>query len=149
MSELKKKGLVSLSDDDLESVAGGFGEGGVISSGSFSSYTGTGLDIVVNWTVAADMAGQHELQAVVGTSSSNLSCSSFGNGVTLNVGGMVYTAANNAIDYHGGGVVYNTLASFVVPNVYGTVQVTATWRFNGTYAGSYLGEITAIGVVTA
>ena len=41
MSELKKKGLVSLSDDDLESVAGGFGEGGVISSGSFSSYTGT------------------------------------------------------------------------------------------------------------
>ena len=132
MSELKKKGLVSLSDDDLESVAGGFGEGGV-----------------VNWTVAADMAGQHELQAVVGTSSSNLSCSSFGNGVTLNVGGMVYTAANNAIDYHGGGVVYNTLASFVVPNVYGTVQVTATWRFNGTYAGSYLGEITASGVVTA
>ena len=92
------------------------------------------------------MAGQHELQAVVGTSSSNLSCSSFGNGVTLNVGGMVYTAANNAIDYHGGGVVYNTLASFVVPNVYGTVQVTATWRFNGTYAGSYLGEITASGV---
>ena len=41
MSELKKKGLVSLSDDDLESVAGGFGEGGVISSGSFSLPTMT------------------------------------------------------------------------------------------------------------
>lgn len=149
MSPIKKKGITALSDEDLEGVAGGFGEGGIISSGQFSSYTGTGLDIVVNWTVAADMAGQRELQAVVGTSSSNLSCGSFGNGVTLNVGGMVYTAANNPIDYHGGSVVYNTLATFIVPNIYGTVQVTATWRFNGTYSGNNIGEITATGVVTA
>ena len=149
MGELKKKGLVALSDDDLENVAGGFGEGGVVSSGSFSSYTGTGLDIVVNWTVGADMAGGCELQAVVGTSSSNLSCSSFGNGVTLNVGGMVYTAANNAIDYHGGGTVYNTLASFVVPIPGGSIPVSATWRFNGVYSGVNLGEITASGVVYA
>lgn len=146
---MSTKNLTPLSDDDLEGVAGGFGEGGTISSGSFSSYTGTGLDIVVNWTVAADMAGNHELQAVVGTSSSNLSCSSFGNGVTLNVGGMTYTAANNAIDYHGGGTVYNTLASFIVPNVYGTVPVTATWRFNGVYSGNSIGEIVASGVVNA
>jgi len=149
MSDQKKKGIVALSDDDLLNVAGGFGEGGVVSSGSFSSYTGTGLDIVVQWTVGADMAGGRELQAVVGTNSSNLSCASFGNGVTLNVGGMVYTAANNAIDYHGGGTVYNTLASFVVPIYPGTVQVTASWRFNGVYSGNNIGEITASGVVYA
>ena len=68
---------------------------------------------------------------------------------TLNVGGMTYTAANNAIDYHGGGTVYNTLASFIVPHVYGTVPVTATWRFNGVYSGNSIGEIVASGVVNA
>ena len=94
---MSTKNLTPLSDDDLEGVAGGFGEGGTISSGSFSSYTGTGLDIVVNWTVAADIAGNHELQAVVGTSSSNLSCGSFGNGVTLNVGGTVKQPLGKAL----------------------------------------------------
>ncbi|MBO4373744.1 MAG: hypothetical protein J5829_01425 [Lachnospiraceae bacterium] len=146
---MSTRNLTPLSDDALEGVAGGFGEGGTISSGSFSSSTGTGLDIVVNWTVAADMAGNHELQAVVGTSSSNLSCSSIGNGVTLIVGGMTYTASSNAIDYHGSGTVYNTLASFVIPNVYGTINVTAIWRFNDVYYGNSIGEITASGVVYA
>ena len=47
-----------LSDSELNRVAGGAGAGGVVASGSFSSNTGTQLNLMVTWSVLADAYGQ-------------------------------------------------------------------------------------------
>ena len=143
-----KKNVTALDDDVLDSVAGGFGEGGMIASGSFMSNTGTSLNIIVNWYAAADMFGNRELMVVVSASSGNLMANSLINGVELSVNGMMYAASNNAVNYMGGGMTTNTLATFMIPNVYGTVSITAAWHFNGTYSGIPIGTIYASGMAT-
>ena len=143
---MSKSTLTALDDEVLDSVAGGFGEGGVIASGSFMSNTGTSLNIIVNWYAAADMFGNRELMVVVSASSGNLMANSLINGVELSVNGMMYAANNNAINYMGGGLTTNTLATFTIPNVYGTVSITAAWHFNGTYGGVPIGTVYASGM---
>lgn len=140
-----KKGLSALDDDALESVAGGFGEGGVIASGSFMSSTGTSLNIIVNWYSGNNLYGNRELMVVVSASSGNLVANSLANGVELSVNGMMYAASNNAINYMGNSMTTNTLATFTIPNVYGSVSIAAAWHFNGTYGGVPIGTIFASG----
>lgn len=106
IDDMSKSTLTALDDEVLDSVAGGFGEGGVIASGSFMSNTGTSLNIIVNWYAAADMFGNRELMVVVSASSGNLMANSLINGVELSVNGMTYAANNNAINYMGGGMTW-------------------------------------------
>lgn len=148
MSEknLNKNGMAALDDDDLDGVAGGVGDVSVTASGSFMSNTGTSLNIIVNWYAGVDAYGNRGLMVVVSASSGNLTAGSLINGVELNVNGMYYSAANNAINHMGGGMATNTLATFVIPNVYGAVSITAVWHFNGNYGGVPIGSITASGM---
>ena len=148
MIEKNSNDMAALNDDTLQNVAGGFGEGGAISSGSFMSNTGTSLNIIVNWYAAADMFGNRELMVVVSASSGNLMANSLINGVELSVNGMMYAASNNAVNYMGGGMTTNTLATFVIPNVYGSVSIAAAWHFNGTYGGVSIGTIFASGIAS-
>ena len=136
----------ALSDDALESVAGGFGDVTVTGSGSFMSNTGTSLNIIVNWYAGVDLYGNRGLMVIVSATSGNLMANALPNGVELNVNGMMYTATNNAINYMGGGMTTNTLASFTVPNVYGTVSINAVWHFNGSYGSVPIGSIYASGM---
>lgn len=142
----KKKGMAALDDDDLASVAGGVGDVTVTGSGSFMSNTGTSLNLVVNWYAGIDAYGNHGLMVVVGATSGNLMAGSMANGVELSVNGMTYAATNNPISYMGGGMTTNTLATFTIPNVYGTVSITAIWHFNGSYSGTPIGSIYASGM---
>ena len=144
MNDLNKKSM-ALDDEELASVAGGVGDVTLTGSGSFMSNTGTSLNIVVNWYAGVDNFGNRGLMVVVGATSGNLMASAIANSVELNVNGMMYAASNNAINYMGGGMTTNTLATFTIPNVYGTVSITASWRFNGTYGGVPIGSIVASG----
>ena len=145
MSE-NKKNMSALDDDQLEAVAGGVGDVTVTGSGSFMSNTGTSLNLVVNWYAGVDAYGNRGLMVVVSATSGNLSAGSLLNGVELTVNGMMYAASNNAINYSGGGLTTNTLATFTIPNVYGNVSITAVWHFNGTYGGVPVGSVYASGV---
>ena len=142
----KNSHMAALNDNSLESVAGGFGDVAVTGSGSFMSNTGTGLNIVVNWYAGVDAYGNHGLLAVVGATSGNLMAGSLANSVELNVNGMMYAASNNAINYMGGGMTTNTLATFTIPNVYGQVSISAVWHFNGSYGGVPIGSVYASGM---
>ena len=144
MSDLNRKSM-ALDDEELASVAGGVGDVMLTGSGSFMSNTGTSLNIVVNWYAGVDNFGNRGLMVVVGATSGNLMASAIANSVELNVNGMMYAASNNAINYMGGAMTTNTLATFTIPNVYGTVCITASWRFNGTYGGVPIGSIVASG----
>ena len=142
----EKKNVAALDDDDLASVAGGVGDVTVTGSGSFMSNTGTSLNLVVNWYAGIDAYGNHGLMVVVSATSGNLMAGSMANGVELSVNGMTYAATNNPINYMGGGMTTNTLATFTIPNVYGTVSITAIWHFNGSYGGTPIGSIYANGM---
>lgn len=145
MSEKKMK---ALDDDSLESVAGGVGDVSLTGSGSFMSNTGTSLNILVNWYAGVDSFGNRGLMVVVSASSGNLMASAIANSVELSVNGMMYAASNSAINYMGGGMATNTLATFTIPNVYGMVPINAVWHFNGTYGGVPIGSIYASGYAT-
>ena len=138
---------IILSDDDLNQIAGGAGGGGTIASGSFASSTGTQLNILVNWSVRGDGFGQKTLYVDISATSYSLYCT--GGGVELSVNGMVYVSTSPAINYGGNTPVVNRIASFTVPNVSGTMNLSAVWHFNGTYSGVSIGDIRASGVVTA
>jgi len=148
MSEKNKTGMAALDDDALQSVAGGVGDVMVTGSGSFMSNTGTSLNIVVNWYAGVDSYGNHGLMVVVGATSGNLMAGSIANSVELSVNGMMYASTNNAVNYMGGGMTTNTLATFTIPNVYGMVSINAVWHFNGTYGGVPIGSIYASGTAS-
>ncbi len=137
--------FTAVSDDIMETVAGGYG-GNVTAAGSFSSQTGTSLNLLVSWNVQTDGFGQKTLNVAVCTTSYSLYTGALANAVELNVNGMVYTATPNAINYGGNTIATNVLASFTIPNAVGPASITASWRFNGTYSGVPMNTITASGV---
>ena len=135
-----------ISDNELDRVAGGTGTGGVIASGSFSSNSGTQLNIQLNWSVQRDMYGKKVLFVDVFATSYSLYTN--GGGVELSVNGMSYWANSASISYGGNTPVSNRLASFNVANVSGSVNLSAVWHFNGVYSGVSLGDIRAGGVIS-
>lgn len=132
-----------LSDHELDQVAGGFG-GETLASGSFASSTGTNLNLLVNWSVQADSYGQKTLYVDVCTTSYSLY--SNGGGVELTANGMVYSATAAAVNYGGGALATNRLASFAIPGASGAVTLSAVWHFNGSYSGVAIGDIRANGI---
>lgn len=135
----------ALADDVMETVAGGYGEN-VTASGSFSSQTGTSLNLLVVWNASVDGFGQKSLSVSVCTTSYSLYSGALANAVELTVNGITYTATPNAINYGGNTVATNVLASFQIPNAVGPASITARWHFNGTYSGVPINTITASGV---
>ena len=92
--------------------------------------------------------GNRGLMIVVSATSGNLTAGSLLNGVEVSVNGMMYAASNNPINYYGGGMATNTLATFTIPNIYGNVSISAVWHFNGNYGGVPIGSIYANGMAT-
>ena len=135
----------ALTDDAMESVAGGYGEN-VTASGSFSSQTGTSLNLLVVWNARVDGYGQKTLSISVCTTSYSLYTGALPNAVELTVNGMTYIATPNAINYGGNTVTTNVLASFTIPNAVSPASITARWHFNGTYSGVPLNTLTATGM---
>ena len=136
-----------LSENELDQVSGGAGANGVIASGSFASNTGTQLNLLVCWSVRGDMYGQKTLYVDVCATSYSLY--SNGGGVELSVNGMVYWGTAASVNYGGTSMVTNRLASFSVPNVSGSLSLSAVWHFNGSYSGVPLGDIRASGMANA
>ena len=132
-----------LTDNELDRVAGGAG-GSVVASGSFSSSTGTQLNLQVNWSSQAEASGRRTLYVDVCANSYSLY--SNGGGVELTVNGMLYEANAAAVSYGGKTPVTNRLASFVIPGLSGAVSINAVWHFNGTYSGVSIGDIRASGI---
>ena len=140
-----KNNIASLSDEGLEKVAGGY-NGEVISSGSFSSQTGTSLNLLVSWKAAADAFGQKTLYVTVSSTSYSLYSAANANSLELTVNGMTYTATPNAVSYDGAALATHTLAGFTIPNAVGPAAITAAWHFNGVISGVALGTIRASGM---
>ena len=142
---MENKTMQAINDQDMESVAGGFGEGGAIASGSFVSNSGTNLNLFVSWSVDS----QRTLYVNVSATSYALVSQALANGVQLTVNGMLYSATSNAIDYHGSAMATHPLASFSIPNFYGPATATAVFHFNGVLSGKPVSDIVATGTINA
>ena len=69
--DIKTPALQTVSDAALEGVAGGYAAG-TVASGSFTSQTGTGLNLLVSWSAATDGFGQKTLYVTVSSTSYSL-----------------------------------------------------------------------------
>ena len=144
----ERKDAERLLDEELESVSGGANGAGTLASGSFTSNTGTQLNLLVSWSVRSDSFGQKTLDVDVYASSYSLYLNPSSSGVELSVNGISYASGTPAVSYSGRTAVTNKLASFSIPHVSGAVTLSAVWHFNGVYSNTTLGDIRATGTVT-
>lgn len=120
--------------------------GSTISSDSFSSNTGTGLNMSVTWK-ATDLGGGMARLEITGTVNSyELSVTALP--VSISFGSYSTSVTGNSIQVSGGGLSSNTLFSTTldVP-VDSADTMTVSWRYNGSYSDVSLPEITASGYV--
>ena len=118
-------------------------------SGSFRSDTGTGLNIVVDWTLTPGASGA-TLAFTVSTESYSLYNNGAWHALSVQVGGSTYEFDTEAISCDGPGLETNELST-------GTIQlsssdipaaVTVNWHFQGSYGGTELETISASGTVS-
>ena len=119
------------------------------SSGSLRSDTGTGLNIVVDWTLTPGASGA-TLAFTVSTESYSLYNNGAWHALSVQVGGSTYEFDTEAISCDGPGLETNELST-------GTIQlsssdipaaVTVNWHFQGSYGGTELETISASGTVS-
>lgn len=124
--------------------------GTYLSSGSFSSDTGTILNMQIEWTAYDDGSGNAVI-AVTGTVSSySLYLASIYDGATISLGGYSTTSTTRAINQDdSAGLSSNPifLTTLTVPK--GTSgDMTVVWRYGGSYSGVSLPTIEASGYVS-
>ena len=145
MKNMENKSIEILSEENLKKIAGGAGSSSV-ASGSFTSQTGTSLNMMVSWSVVQEGLGQKTLYVTVSALSYALHSGALYNTLQLTVNGMSYLATPAAVNYDGTTLASNVLASFKIPNATGPASITANWYFNGVIGGVPVNTVTASGV---
>ena len=145
---LSARAGIPLDDAALAGVAGGFGEAGVLSSGTLRSNTGTQMDMLVEWSVSLGAGDTKVLHVNVCADAYALSSSQGSQNISLYLNGERHLASSSAIDYTGTARAQLPLASFEILNAPGGPnQLDVEWFFNGSYGGTELVTITASGVI--
>lgn len=118
-----------------------------VASGSFSSNTGTALNLVVSWTSYTN-GSEMVVDVSASVSSYSLTAGAIYGGLVFTVGGESQTFNSPAIDYEGDTPATTPLGScrFVLPQgSSGSVAVSALWNYRGTYSEEEFDSITAAG----
>ncbi|MBR0040241.1 MAG: hypothetical protein IJP64_02560 [Oscillospiraceae bacterium] len=110
--------------------------GDLLGTGSFSSETGTGIDLSVDWSVNTVSADKVSVSITVSVLSRNVYSDPMPLG--LHVGDQYLTLTSNLVDYDGSDLTYHTLGaqSFTVTAPAGqttSIPVEVSWHFAGTY----------------
>lgn len=117
-------------------------------SGSFRSDTGTGLEIVVDWSLSGSGA-ETRLSLTLSAESYSLQTREIWKGAALTLGGEAFEFDTEAVDFAGPGQgtsVLGTLEAVIDGSIL-PAQAELSWHFQGSYGGEELEEITASGVI--
>ena len=140
----KKIAMAELDDDALESVAGGNmlmqGGASAIASGSFTSNTGTQMDIKVTWSFVEDN-GVPVLTVNVDCVSYGMNYTGTANAVTIKYGS--YTMSATPGSFNTSSQSANSLAELTFRGVPKSGMLEVSWNFNGSYNGVALSTVTA------
>lgn len=119
------------------------------SSGSFRSDTGTGLNIVVDWTLTPGGSGA-TLAFTVSTESYSLYNNGAWHALSVQIGGSTYEFDTEGISCDGPGLETNELARGTIQLSSSAIPAAATvsWHFQGSYGGTELETITASGTIS-
>ena len=118
-------------------------------SGSFKSDTGTGLNIVADWTLTPNADGSYTLALTLSAESYSLYTVDSWHAAKLELGGSSWEFDTKALSYDGPGIGTNELGSLTVTVSGSAVPATATltWNFQGKYGGTELPKIVATGTI--
>jgi hypothetical protein len=122
----------------------------VAAQGSFSSDTGTAMNMNISWT-AFDTGDGNAVVAITGTVTSySLQLTTIYDGVTVDFAGYTATCNTSSVqiaenNYTVSPLFYTTIT--VPLNTAGTMNV--SWRYGGSYGGTTLDTVTASGYVNA
>lgn len=114
-------------------------------SGSFSSDTGTALNLLVNWAVYTDGGGSRKMEVALSAAHYALHTDYSAYALSLTVGGRSYSADCAAIQYDGAERTVTPLHVFTLEAPSGSAGIEAVWHFKGSYSGKELERITASG----
>ena len=117
-------------------------------SGSFRSDTGTGLEIVADWSLSGSGA-ETRLSLTLSAESYSLQTREIWKGAALTLGGETFEFDTEAVDFAGPGQgtsVLGTLEAVIDGSVL-PAQVEHSWHFQGSYGGEELEYITASGTI--
>lgn len=118
-------------------------------SGSFKSDTGTGLNIVADWTLTPNGDGTSTLELKLSAESYSLYTVDSWHAAKLELGGSSWEFDTKAIEYEGPGLGTNELGTLTATISSSAVPATATltWNFQGSYGGTELPKIVATGTI--
>ena len=111
-------------------------------SGSIRSNTGTGLNIVADWSLNGST-----LTVSVDAESYSLYSQRAWHGCSVTVGGQTYYIDTEPIEYDGAALATHPLGSVTISGVSRGAQLEVSWHFQGTYGGTALDSITASGAI--
>ena len=117
-------------------------------SGSFRSDTGTGLEIVADWSLSGSGA-ETRLSLTLSAESYSLQTREIWKGAALTLGGETFEFDTEAVDFAGPGQgtsVLGTLEAVIDGSIL-PAQAELSWHFQGSYGGEELEYITASGTI--
>lgn len=117
----------------------------VSASGSFSSSTGTYLNIIVDWKAYTEADGTTMLQVDVNASHYTFFTTSQYQALHINVNGQTADLNTSSISCDTNTLHISPLGTFTTKVQPGSVPITVTWDYRGTYSGVELEKITATG----
>lgn len=113
------------------------------SNGSFSSNTGTALNLVVNWQANTRPTGEVDITFDICVTSYEFYTDNIPYGLLLTVEDAVYTLTSAAVAYDGQALKSSTLATYTatLPSGSTTAEVSVKWNYEGSYSGVDLENI--------
>lgn len=116
-------------------------------TGSFTSDTGTTLNIRVDWAVSDAGGGKANVTVSVYLISYSIFVSEKWEGLTINVGGESESFTSRAISSEDQTLQENLLGTktITVDASAGSIPISASYAFRGTYSGTEITDITATG----
>lgn len=110
-------------------------------SGSIRSSTGTGLNLVADWSATDGAEGKVTLRVAVSTESYSFFTSELYQSLELVVNGETYRANTPQIAYEGSDQILTPLADFELELPRGTADIRLTWHYKGSYSGVEIADI--------
>ncbi len=119
----------------------------VASSGEFRSETGVPLNVVVRWSTAPNTDGTYNLTLSASLVSRTLTAAQYADNLCFAIGENTFYKTAPAIDIPGADEVETPLGSQSTTVNPGSVPVSVSWAFKGTYAQQTIDKVTASAVI--
>ena len=116
-------------------------------TGSLSSDTGTGLNIVADWETFTDADGSAKLRVNVSVVSYSFFTSPLYQSIVLTVDGAEYSADSPEVAYDGTDRITTPMVAFTVDAPPTGTHISVVWNYRGSYSGKQIDAIRADGFV--